>query len=79
MTVLFLVPRAGDAGTIAVLRALLREAIAGKVVGLALCYRARNGADEAIYTGTYKDRPADAVMAAMKISWRLTQLADSPP
>jgi hypothetical protein len=74
--VLRLVPRSPDRGTIGVLKALLGIALRGDMAGLTLCYRTRRGVEEAIYTGIYRDRPAEAVQAAMKISWRLTQAAD---
>jgi hypothetical protein len=77
MVVLRLVPRSTDAGTIEVLRALSSLALRGDLAGLALCYRTRRGEEDAIYTGLYKDRPAEAVRAAFKISMRLTEADDT--
>lgn len=74
--VLQLVPRSGDLNTVRMLRALLTRAEAGDIAGIALSFRLRDGTEDAIYTGIYKVRPAEAVQAAMTISWRLTQLND---
>lgn len=76
MVVLRLVPRRVDAGTVRVLRSLLSHAEAGNLSGFTGSYRMRNGNEDCVFTGVYKDRPAEAVRAAMCISWRLTQLHD---
>jgi hypothetical protein len=61
--------------TIGVLRALLARAVAGRIAGLAISMQS-DGAETALFTGVYKDNPARAVNAAMRQSWRLTQLQD---
>lgn len=76
MAVLRLVPRSRDTGTVRVLRALLKRAEEGELVGVVLSYRMRSGQEDAIYTGVYQTRKAEALQAAMGISWRLTRMHD---
>jgi hypothetical protein len=62
--------------TIEALSYLLSEARHGRVHGLALAYRDHKGNEEAVFTGPYRRSPAKAVNAAMRLSWRMTQLQD---
>lgn len=63
-------------GTVCVLRALLADAEAGELAGILLSYRKHDGAEDIVYTGVFKDRPAEAIQAAMCASLRLVQLHD---
>jgi hypothetical protein len=65
-----------DEDTVALLKCLAHRAIAGQVTGVALCYRDAKGHDEVMFTGAYAARPADAVNAAMRLSWELTKAQD---
>lgn len=61
---------------VSVLRALLAEATSGRIAGLAICYTTTTGREEAAFAGTYRARPAEAVNAAMRLSWKMTQAQD---
>lgn len=63
--------------TLAVLKVLLSMAVKGELRGLALCYRTEDGEEETVFTGIYKAHPANAVNAAMRLSWGLTQMQDN--
>lgn len=62
--------------TAQVLQALADKAKRGEVVAVALCYRTRNQQENIALTGTYRASPAKGVNAAMRLSWRLTQIQD---
>ncbi len=51
---------------------------AGALDGVALCFRVKGGPEEARFTGHYRQEPEKAVNAAMRLSWKLTQLQDEP-
>lgn len=57
---------------VTVLRALLVLAEEGDISGLALSLRDANGHEEAIFCGYYKE-PRNAVLAANRMSWIMTQ------
>jgi hypothetical protein len=63
--------------TIDILGGLEEMAVAGDVVGVAVCYKMRDGSENVVFTGPYK-RPDAAAGAAMRISWKMTQLYESP-
>jgi hypothetical protein len=63
--------------TAAVLKVLAGMAARGEITGVALCYRERGGNDQAVFVGSYKVRPSDAVNAAMRLSWELTKAQDA--
>lgn len=64
--------------TISVLRCLLNKAVSGELAGMAMCFKLKDGSEEACFTGLFKEDPAKAVNAAMRLSWKLTQLQDDP-
>jgi hypothetical protein len=64
--------------TISILKSLLARAIKGEIVGIALCFRTKQGDENVVFSGTYKTHPAEAVNAAMRLSWKLTQMQDQP-
>lgn len=53
--------------TIAVLRALLDLALSGKLRGVAICYRDSEGHEDVAFTGIYRDAPAYAASAGMRL------------
>lgn len=61
---------------LAVLRRLSSRVLAGDVRGIALCVKGRDGLEEISVLGNYREDPSAGVCAAMKMSWRLTRLAD---
>lgn len=63
--------------TLAVLKVLTKMAINGELRGLALCYRTQDGEESTIFTGLYKAQPANAVSAAMRLSWPMTRAHDN--
>lgn len=75
MTVLQLVQRS-TAETVQALEYLAEQARRGNIIGVAICYRSANGCEEAAFTGPYKAHPEKAVNAAMRLSWKLTQMQD---
>jgi hypothetical protein len=62
--------------TAQVLQALADKAKNGEVVAVALCYRTESKEEHLAFTGVYRSSPGEAVNAAMRISWRLTQIQD---
>jgi hypothetical protein len=72
--VLSLVPRINK-DTIDALEYLLRAAKRGEIAGIALTYRNSSGDELAAFTGVYLS-PGNAVNAAMRLSWKLTQAQD---
>jgi hypothetical protein len=62
--------------TAQVLQALADKAKRGEVIAVALCFRTADQEEHIAFTGTYRTKPGEAVNAAMRISWRLTQLQD---
>lgn len=76
MTVLKFVPR-GQSDTIEVADALHCGALDGVVRSMAVIYRTDDGREHVAFTGLYAESPAAGVNAAMKLSWKLTQLQDS--
>jgi len=62
--------------TQAVLSALHARSVRGEVIGIALCFRAPDGAEQCVYTGAYKADPAQALNASMRMSVQLTQMQD---
>lgn len=63
--------------TVACLKWLVLEALAGRVTGIALMYRTVDGRDLSMFTDAYRAHPADAVNATMRLSWKLTQVQDA--
>jgi hypothetical protein len=62
--------------TAQVLQALADKARRGEVVAVALCYRTSDQEEHVALTGAYKASPSRGVNAAMRLSWRLTQIQD---
>lgn len=56
-----------------VLEALLQKARNGELAGIALCYRARRGREEAVITGVYAQGDDAATAAMLRLSMRLAQ------
>lgn len=75
MTVLKLV-RPDLKDTIGILRCLLERAERGEIVGLAICYRTKDRMEHAAFSGIYRSKPGAAVNAAMRLSWKLTQMQE---
>jgi hypothetical protein len=63
--------------TVQVLQALLNKAKRGELAGVSLSYRQHDGREDAVYTGVFWERPAEALQAAMCIMQRLTALHDA--
>lgn len=59
--------------TVAVLRLLVEMAQAGRLRGVALSVRTDSGEEHTYFTGVYRSHPGDAVAAAMRVSWSMTQ------
>jgi hypothetical protein len=64
-------------GPIALLKGLYDLANRGEIVGVAICYRMRDGTEVTEFTGIYKDQPACAVAGTMRLSWELTKAQDA--
>lgn len=62
--------------TVAALEYLLERARRGEIIGLALCAKPLSGPEEIVFADDYRKKPGKALSAAMRMSWRLTQLAD---
>ncbi len=62
--------------TIRALEYLTDQARRGLITGIAVCFRDPSGHEEAAFTGIYKAHPERALNAAMRMSWRLTQMQD---
>jgi hypothetical protein len=62
--------------TVAVLRYLLDQALRGEVVGIAVCYRMRDGEEDSLFSGLYKARPNEGAGAAMRLSLELAQVKE---
>lgn len=71
-TILRLVGRSNH-DTVLVLQALLAEATNGDASDLALCFRDRHGVERWVFTGVYQIHPAEAVNAAARMTWRLSE------
>ena len=76
MTAVLKLVTAKNDETVASLEYLLNEARRGQVVGIAACFLIAGGQEDALIAGAYS-RPADAVNAAMRLSWKLTKLQDA--
>lgn len=73
---LYVVPRRSDEKTVEVLEAALRRAMHGRVAGVSMTLMAPGGEELHIRTGTYRDRPAEAVRAALNVSIMLTKIEE---
>lgn len=62
--------------TVALLKTLAAKAEAGEIVGVAVCVMNRQGGAQAAFAGTYRERPAEGVNAALRLSWALTRAQD---
>ncbi len=62
--------------TVQVLRGVLARAVRGEISGVVVAYKLVDGTEETAITGRYRAKPAMAVNAGMRISWRMTQLQD---
>jgi hypothetical protein len=65
--------------TVSLLRRLLNQAQAGQISGMAMCFRTSDGIEDARFTGMYRADPGKAVNAAMRLTWKLTQMQDQAP
>jgi hypothetical protein len=63
--------------TLAVLESLRRQVLRGEIRGLAVCAKRADNRDQISVTGDYRDDPTQGATVAMKMSIRLTHLADS--
>lgn len=73
---LYLVPRQPEQATVSILKAALARALSGRVAGVSLTLMEPGGHEDHVCTGPYKDRPAEAVRAAMRASMILTHLEE---
>jgi len=78
MCKVFQLVKTDNSDTIEALTYLLAQARLGRLRGVALCYQDAKGEDGAVFTGLYRAHPEKAVNAAMRLSWRLTQIQDEP-
>lgn len=62
--------------TVKVLEHLLELGRRGEIVGMAVSVATADGQEEIVFTDSYRRNPSKAVGAAMRMSWRLTQLQD---
>lgn len=69
--------RPSHADSIALLKGMLRRAIAGDLAGVALCSRSAGGADQVALTGVYAENPDAALSATIRLTLRLTQEPDN--
>lgn len=60
--------------TIAVLEALVCKARAGKLTGVAVCFRNEDGSEDAAITGSYARSLDVGAAAALRLSMRLARL-----
>lgn len=65
-----------DREILSVLRHFVALAERGKLRGLAVCAKSTDEKEDISIAGDYRTRPAQAVNAAMRMSWRLTQMQD---
>lgn len=61
---------------LAVLDRLTRRLMRGEIRGLAICALGSDNNEEISVTGNYRADPRQGVAVGMRLSWRLTQLAD---
>lgn len=73
---LYLVRDQCDEKTVSALEEALRLAKRGQLVGVSLSYWLRGGREDHVCTGPYKDRPAEAIRAALRASMILTQMEE---
>lgn len=59
--------------TVLVLQALLTRAVRGEVDGLALVFRSADDIEHMVFTGPYGANSAEAVNAAARMTWRLSE------
>jgi hypothetical protein len=64
--------RRSNRETVLILQALLSRAVRGEVADLALCFK-DSSAENWVFTGVYKASPAQAVNAAARMTWRLSE------
>jgi hypothetical protein len=62
--------------TLALLRYLLRLAVTGQLLGLALCFRVKGREDEFAFTGDFKNNAQARHTAAGRMYWRVNQVMD---
>lgn len=75
-SVLYLVRECCDHGTVAALEDALVRAKAGKIIGISMSFWERGGPEDHICTGPYRDRPGEAIRAALRASMILTQMEE---
>lgn len=73
---LYLVQDGCDQGTVAALEEALMRARAGKLIGISMSFWERGGGEDHICTGPYRDRPGEAIRAALRASMILTRLEE---
>jgi hypothetical protein len=61
---------------LAVLRHIMGRVLRGEIRGIAICTKDTENHEEISVLGDYRNNPAHGVGAAMRMSWRLTRLAD---
>lgn len=70
---LSLVPPTPHQYTIEILETALMRARTGRCIGVVLTLMEPGGKEDHIVTGPYRDRPAEAIRAAMAVSFLLTK------
>jgi hypothetical protein len=61
---------------LAVARTLIKRIERGEIKAIAIAAKSHDNREEICVTGDYRDDPIQGVGIAMRMSWRLTQLAD---
>jgi len=59
--------------TVAVMSAMHARSARGEVSGVAMFFRASDGSEHLVLTGRYKANHAEAVNAAARMMWRLSE------
>ena len=60
--------------TVEIVNAIMRLAVIGEIVGVALTFRKADGYENFVLTGPYKANPGEAVNAAARMSLEMTQM-----
>lgn len=55
--------------TVAISKWMVREALKGKLRGLAVCFRTIEGEEKFVFTGAYRSRPESAIGGAARLYW----------
>jgi hypothetical protein len=62
--------------TVALTKWMAGQAKAGKLRGVAVCFRLEDADEEFVFTGPYKSRPVNAITAAARMYWKASKQAE---